>query len=918
MPLVALAQELPPVIQFPPEVYGADNQNWMISQDASGNIYVANTKGLLEYNGATWNLYPSPNESIVRSVNVIGEKIYTGLYMNFGYWTRNERGTLDYTSLSEKLTIDIIDDEHFWNIIAHHKWILFQSLDRILIYDTENDTIENIDATGVVTKVYTYEDDVLFQAIGEGLYRIENGAKVLVSDSEVAKTTRLIGLFDIENSPIFISENRGFFRLIDSQLIPWNTNGDEILLSQTFYNALQMENGNLVLGSIANGIYILSPQGQLLFNLTQENSLSNNTALSVFEDKDHNIWIGLDNGVNCVNIDAPLQNYTDQKGVLGTTYASVMHQGVLYLGTNQGLFYKASLDSTQFKRITGTEGQVWSLNLIDNTIFCGHNSGTFIIEDNRATLISDIPGAWDIREIPGKTDLLQGNYDGFHTLQKRNGQWSYGSKLEGFNISARQFELAPGNKVFVNHEYKGVYELIVDSDYKQVSEFRKLEHPKKGANSSIVKYMDTIYHSSRNGIFAYNDKTSDFEKRDNLSSIFREDKYISGKLVNTADKLWAFTKNYLWIITPEKLGNSYRIEKISIPQEIRSELEGYENITSYNNEQYIFGTSSGYLIIDPDKNPITEFEISIHQVLATSFSENPRLLSLQNNQEFEASQNNITFKYHVPEYQKYLITEYQYKLEGRHESWSNWSFDSGVSFKNLAHGDYSFKVRAKTNNAYSKNVAQYDFTIKRPWHLSYTALVIYTLLGFITILLINWFYKRHYRIQRERILEKTTNELQLKELAAQKEIIQLKNEKLNQDIESRNRELAVSTMNMIRKNTLLNQIKDKLSKEYELQNNSSVIKLINNSINTQEEWKFFEEAFNHADKDFFKKLKELHPELTPNDLRLCVYLRLNLSSKEIAPLLNISPRSVEIKRYRLRKKIGLDRETNLNDYFIQL
>ncbi|MDC8005158.1 triple tyrosine motif-containing protein [Aureisphaera galaxeae] len=918
-PLISYAQELPPVIQFPPEEYGADNQNWMISQDDVGRIFIANTKGLLEYNGATWNLYPSPNESIVRSVKVIGERIYTGLYMNFGYWARTSNGTLEYHSLSEELGIDIIDDEHFWNILEQHKWILFQSLDRILILNTEDNTVDSIEAEGMVSKVYAYNDEVYFQVMEEGLFRIENGTKVLVNDSDVAKNIRLIGLFQLGNSPVFISENRGFYYLSDEQLVPWETPADNILLQQTIYNALQMENGNLVLGSIANGIFILSSEGDLLYNLSQGNSLSNNTALSVFEDRDHNVWVGLDNGVNCVNMNAPLQNYTDQKGRLGTTYASVVHQGALYLGTNQGLFYKPSLDETEFSRIEGTEGQVWSLNLIDNTIFCGHNTGTFVIEGDRATLISNIPGAWDLRTVPNRPNLiLQGNYEGFHTLEKRDGSWEYGSKMEGFDISARQFEFASENKVFVNHEYKGVFELILDLDAKQVSNYSKLENPKKGANSSLVKYLDTIYHSSRNGIFSYDPTSETFNKSENLSSIFVEDEYISGKLVSSGDKLWAFTKNYLWFISPEKLGSSYRIEKISIPQEIRNELEGYENITPFGDDQYIFGTSSGYLIIDPYTNPITELEISIHQVQATSFSESPVLLSLTENQEFEASQNNISFQYHVPEYQKYLLTEYQYMLEGSYDSWSPWSFESSVSFKNLEHGDYNFKVRAKTNNAYSKNIASYAFTIKRPWHLSYSAIAVYSFLGFLTVLLINYLYKRYYRKQRERILEKTTNELKLKELAAQKEIIQLKNEKLNQDIESRNRELAVSTMNMIRKNTLLNQIKSQLSKEYELSPKSSVIKLINDSINTQEEWKFFEEAFNHADKDFFKKLKELHPDLTPNDLRLCVYLRLNLSSKEIAPLLNISHRSVEIKRYRLRKKIGLDREINLNDYFIGL
>jgi len=125
-------------------------------------------------------------------------------------------------------------------------------------------------------------------------------------------------------------------------------------------------------------------------------------------------------------------------------------------------------------------------------------------------------------------------------------------------------------------------------------------------------------------------------------------------------------------------------------------------------------------------------------------------------------------------------------------------------------------------------------------------------------------------------------------------------------------------MNMIKKNEILNTIKQDLRKDKTEKNVEGVIRFIDKSINNNDDWKFFEEAFNHADKNFFKKVKEMHPKLTANDLRLCAYLRLNLSSKEIAPLLNISVRSVEIKRYRLRKKIDLPREINLNDYFLNL
>jgi len=146
----------------------------------------------------------------------------------------------------------------------------------------------------------------------------------------------------------------------------------------------------------------------------------------------------------------------------------------------------------------------------------------------------------------------------------------------------------------------------------------------------------------------------------------------------------------------------------------------------------------------------------------------------------------------------------------------------------------------------------------------------------------------------------------------------IKNEKLQQDIEGKNRELAISTMSMIKKNQFLSKLKKDLKNIDSMQNISSVIKLIDRNLNSKDDWKFFEQAFNNADKDFLKEVKKIHSGLTNNDLRLCAYLRLNLSSKEIAPLLNISLSSVEIKRYRLRKKMNLSHNQRLTDYLLTL
>jgi DNA-binding CsgD family transcriptional regulator len=198
------------------------------------------------------------------------------------------------------------------------------------------------------------------------------------------------------------------------------------------------------------------------------------------------------------------------------------------------------------------------------------------------------------------------------------------------------------------------------------------------------------------------------------------------------------------------------------------------------------------------------------------------------------------------------------------------------------------------------------------------AIASYILAFLLVAFFIQFLNRSYYKRQKLVEIQKKEKQLEIKALENQRELVELKNKSLRQDIDNKNRELGISTMSLIKKNDLLNSIKNELSSAQELKDIKAVIKLINKNLNTSDDWKLFEEAFNNADKDFLKRIKALHSSLTSNDLRLCAYLRLNLSSKEIAPLLNISHRSVEVKRYRLRKKMDLSHEVNLSDYILEI
>ena len=215
-------------------------------------------------------------------------------------------------------------------------------------------------------------------------------------------------------------------------------------------------------------------------------------------------------------------------------------------------------------------------------------------------------------------------------------------------------------------------------------------------------------------------------------------------------------------------------------------------------------------------------------------------------------------------------------------------------------------VRAKVGNTLSKNMLSYSFMVHRPWYISNIALSFYFLSLLIIILITHRAYKRYYS---EKFKHEQMENVQM--------IMQIKNEKLNQDIDNKNRELAISTMSIIKKNRVLDKIKKELKKTKHIGDNNTALELINSNLNDAKDWSFFEQAFNNADKDFLEKIKSSHPDLTPNDLRFCAYLRLNLSSKEMAPLLNISIKSVETKRYRLRKKLGLEHDDGLVNYILK-
>ena len=910
-------QSFPPIQSYTPQEYNSANQNWMISESIDNEILFANSETLLLFNGTSWNNYPSPNGSVIRSVKYVDNKTYIGTHSDFGYYEKYNDGTLKYTSLVDELDLNIEEDEEFWNIMTLDNWIIFQSISRLIFIDKNNSDVKYLKFKGIINHSFSINRQI-YVALDTGLYKLVNGQPELIIGSNQIPSTLIVNLFNSSKGLLILTADNGFYLLNSSgDVSKVSSSLDSIQNNLSIFSAIQLSDLSFAIGTVGQGLFLLDSDLKTYKIINKSKGLANNTILSLYEDSNSNIWLGLDNGITVINNNSPFSVYNDNNGILGTVYATKLYNDILYIGTNQGLFYKKYNSNDSFKFIENTNGQVWSLIEIDGTLFCGHNNGTYIVKDANVVKIRDTSGSWTFRKLSNdSSDILEGSYYGLKVLSKQNNSWVVKNNVSGFDISSRFFEISNNGKIIVSHGYNGVYKLSVSSDFKNIIDYELDSIAVKGGNTSLSKFDNNIYYNYEKGMLKYNSLTNNFSK-DTLLSNLSSKNLLYGIIRNDFDgKLWLFSENNIHYVYRDLVTGKKKVSSIVSSLEQRRTV--FENISKIDKSKYLLGTNNGYISLDLDNYKLSPPEININKIEAFKLSQDPVAVSKNEFVQLEYNSNNLRFYANVSNYQKFQPITFEYFLDGYISKWVSISEVPFIEFNNLKPGDYEFKIRAKIGNLYSSNSDSFLFTVERPWYFSNFMIANYFLVFLIIFFLFNKSYEKYYRDKEQKIIRINQNKLELVEVERKQALMAVENNKLQNDIESKNRELAISTMSMIKKNQFLSKIKSDLKKSESGDKIFSVIKMIDRNLNNKDDWKFFEEAFNNADKDFLKKVKSSHPSLTNNDLRLCAYLRLNLSSKDIAPLLNISLSSVEIKRYRLRKKMQLTHNEGLTDHLLSL
>jgi DNA-binding CsgD family transcriptional regulator len=300
-------------------------------------------------------------------------------------------------------------------------------------------------------------------------------------------------------------------------------------------------------------------------------------------------------------------------------------------------------------------------------------------------------------------------------------------------------------------------------------------------------------------------------------------------------------------------------------------------------------------------------------------------------QELAYKNNDIRFTYSAPYYEGISDLRYRFFLRNFDKDWSDWNLKTEKEYTNLPEGEYEFMVMAQNTYMKQSKLATYKFRILSPWYRTYAAFAIYAVIGLTIILISMMFVDRKHKkdkiqLKKSQEEELSNKDVQLKTIQKEKEaeITHLKNEKLNAELNHKNTELTSVTMHLLTKNELIGDIKNKLtglkSKDDKIEikkSLSKILKEIEASSYLDKDWEQLEFHFDRVHRDFSKRIKKAFPQLTTQEMKLCTYLRLNFTTKEIAQLLHISVRGVEISRYRLRKKLKLDRDQNLSEFILE-
>jgi len=904
------AQPVPDIRNISATDYGAGKQNWSLALDGRGILYVGNNNGLLEGDGLSWTLRELPKRQIGRAVATRSgdHRIYVGGYGEFGFWEPHPYRESVYHSLSQGELSETEKREEIWHILAVEEGVYFQSFSVLFFWDGQQ--LSRVPVPGNIMFLQQLHNRLLLPVIDQGIYAQKaDGSFAFMPGSDLVSDKTVSCIIPISDSSFLVgTEKAGAFLYQDGRFQPWTGAVNAQLREFQLNKGIALQNGRLAFGTILSGLFITDRAGNILYHLHQENGLQNNTVLSLAEDSNGNVWAGLDQGIDLITCNHPLQYYRDRDGLIGSVFDAVVFDERLYLATNRGVFYRSWpwRPSEKFQMVSGIRGQSWVFFSGKKQLLLGHNEGTFRIKGTQAEKISAVTGGWHFRPVTSDTTrLLQGCYTGIIRFDYTDREWRQAGRINGIGYRVKNIIPIDLNTFWVQSLNEGIFRIAINWTTNQITELKQYG-PEAGlpaeVQTHLQQWQDTLFAQTGNHIAHYDTALDRFVP---LRTIEQPGNHTLQQRIYLKDDL--FVDVFPDIVRCHFGHETSRIYPLRL-------VPRFERVRVVNDSMLLFCLDDGLALLNlnealqqkstPVKPLIKSVQFRNKKRALFDLSDISKPLSIS------PGFNTIYCRFGLTGHLQ--PAQVRYRLLPIQTTWSAYQQSADKSFFNLPPGTYTLEIQSVLHPLPSR----LNFTLEPHWYQTTWIIVPYILFLLLVLYGLYRWHAHQLRItQRQLSIE---NERRL-----QRERIESRNQQLQRDVINKSKELANSTFNLIRKNELLITIRDQVRRLRKMDDSSrqdaefgKMMRLINRQLNHQKDWEIFEQNFNQVHEAFFQRLMATYEDLTPGDLKLAACLKMNLSSKEIAPLLNISLRGVENKRYRLRKKLNLSASENLTEFMI--
>ena len=871
-----------------------------IDKDDSGIFYMATHLGLIETDGVNYNKYDFGKLTDLEGLYVQNDSlIYSCGYGGFGKWVRSKLGAFEYEPIYYKEpTSEDYTQPVFLNVLPYNDEIVFHAHNQLYFFDPIENTFRIDQAPDFFEKIFLVNDSLFIGSYSGDVYKYEN--EIFTLEFSTGSDAGSVVYFDT------FRKDRSLVITKNGMLWTFGNNGlvlEKALQNTTINYAILEKSGQLLLGTERQGIIYVNDQFEVSGELNDKSGLSSNSVKSLFYDQ-NNIWMITDLGIDIL-LDS-MVSVLAEGSYLGTSYDYHLSGDILLKATDKGLFKIDLRSSTSnFTLIPGSEGVNWDIDEIDGSIFVGHERGIFTYANDQLELIHSALGVWNFKQHPRQRDLIFcGTYNGILILKRKNNSWHFFKRLDGFWDSSRFMEFDK-SYLWVVHPAKGFFLMSLSENFEQIESFAFYDYFKTDEN----RYYNYFFKINEELIFY---DSGYFYKYDYSDKLFYESKRYNS-LFSKLENFESFSthKNDILFSASGRLGilnDSGSIAKIdfaSFGSRLVDPKGDFSKLSSINDKFYIVSTKNKTLVYDFDKerqNPNNSNYLQkpiVNKIYNKGMSHN-KLLDWNNSgqQKISFEANTIEFDFFIPNkiYNPHHVVEW--KITGD-SIWNILSENNKLTLSSLSTDSYNVQIRTNDLQGNHSEELLYSFKVLPVWYFSDMAIFIYFML------IVLGFYILIY----------------VKNINTEKQILEIKREKLKLEVEKKSNELAFQAYTNIQKNKLLSTLKEYIfssnntnKKEGLPSNVRDIVNKIERQFRESNDWVEFDYHFKKANPDFFNKLHKLHPNLNANDNRICAFIKMQMPTKQMADFLGINVKSLEMTRYRLRKKLALKDRADLNHY----